>query len=371
MPRQRLINNLVYFAVALVSFQAGFIFCMYSVHFEAGQASACPDDIVNNGGAYTNNIDGSARQHQDPFDCSLCKACDNEVMASSPIQGQSNSENATQNKAFGKSMNGFLVGASRTSKKDLLNLYETGMPTSGGLGDNNGAGEDEALILYGRALSLPSGYDSDGAINGQFPLLQADHATANCDGLNILMTSNNNMNQCVAIVGNHNTRINGHVQRWVRNKEKGRQVSTAIDNKHDLRLVGRGLNTQNGVDDFYPPNWAHTKQNWKFLKAFIDASEEIYDALKPILQKIQRQNTVVVMTTNAGHASLLMNFVCVSRAKGIDLGNMIVFATDEDAKKTAEDLGLATFYDERVRSSYFLLIRHVNNTLFHFIFSNK
>ena len=69
--------------------------------------------------------------------------------------------------------------------------------------------------------------------------------------------------------------------------------------------------------------------------------------LKPILEKVARNNAVVVLTVNMGQSSLLMNFVCSARRRGFDLGNVLVFPTDVESKKLAEGLGLATYYDEK------------------------
>ena len=51
---------------------------------------------------------------------------------------------------------------------------------------------------------------------------------------------------------------------------------------------------------------------------------------------------------------LLVNFACSSRARGIDLGNVLVFPTDKETKELAEGLGLTTFYDEKVSASRIL-----------------
>jgi len=37
-----------------------------------------------------------------------------------------------------------------------------------------------------------------------------------------------------------------------------------------------------------------------------------------------------------------------SRAKGLDISNVLVFATDEESKELAESVGLAAYFDKRV-----------------------
>ncbi len=46
-----------------------------------------------------------------------------------------------------------------------------------------------------------------------------------------------------------------------------------------------------------------------------------------------------------------MNFACSSRARGFDLQNVIVFPTDMETKELAEEMGLATFYEDTLMVS--------------------
>jgi hypothetical protein len=54
------------------------------------------------------------------------------------------------------------------------------------------------------------------------------------------------------------------------------------------------------------------------------------------------------MVCNHGQSELLMNFVCSTRARGISTKNILIFATDEETKAIAENMGLTAFYDEQV-----------------------
>lgn len=51
---------------------------------------------------------------------------------------------------------------------------------------------------------------------------------------------------------------------------------------------------------------------------------------------------------NFGQSELLLNFACNARGKGLDIGNVLVFATDQETKTLAESVGLAAYFDERV-----------------------
>lgn len=57
---------------------------------------------------------------------------------------------------------------------------------------------------------------------------------------------------------------------------------------------------------------------------------------------------VIVMVCNHGQSELLMNFVCSAKSRNLDLGSVLVFATDEETKELAEGLGLAAFFDKTV-----------------------
>ena len=55
-------------------------------------------------------------------------------------------------------------------------------------------------------------------------------------------------------------------------------------------------------------------------------------------------------------SELLVNFACATRARRLDISNILVFATDEETKELAESVGLAAYYDERVRFVEFIYI---------------
>ena len=72
--------------------------------------------------------------------------------------------------------------------------------------------------------------------------------------------------------------------------------------------------------------------------------------LKPIAEKVAKQNTVVTMVCNFGQSELLLNFVCAAKSRGLDISSILIFATDEETKELAEGIGLTVFFDKTVRS---------------------
>jgi hypothetical protein len=45
---------------------------------------------------------------------------------------------------------------------------------------------------------------------------------------------------------------------------------------------------------------------------------------------------------------MFRNFVCNARAKGINLSNVVMFATDPATQKLSKDLGIPAWYDESI-----------------------
>jgi hypothetical protein len=56
-----------------------------------------------------------------------------------------------------------------------------------------------------------------------------------------------------------------------------------------------------------------------------------------------QRRPIVVLVCNFGQSELLMNFVCSARARGLDLSQVLLFATDSDTAVLAKSLGLAVF----------------------------
>lgn len=120
--------------------------------------------------------------------------------------------------------------------------------------------------------------------------------------------------------------------------------------RHPLVPIGRGVGVEN-QDNFRMPDAEKVKEHWSTLGIYFNAIDDLTSKLEPILHKIHRDKTVIVMVTNAGHKSLLINFVCSCQARGFDISNLIVFATDKESFHLAEALGVAAFYDDRIFGS--------------------
>ena len=84
------------------------------------------------------------------------------------------------------------------------------------------------------------------------------------------------------------------------------------------------------------------------LRTYFTSLDDVMKELKPIAKKVAKDNTIIVLVCNRGQSDLMMNFACNCKAKGIDTGNVLVFATDQHTHEVAEGMGFASFYDKRV-----------------------
>jgi len=63
-----------------------------------------------------------------------------------------------------------------------------------------------------------------------------------------------------------------------------------------------------------------------------------------------------ILIVIVGQSELLLNFACSARARGFDISNVLVFATDEETKELAESVGMTSYFDHRVRTKKLLLM---------------
>jgi hypothetical protein len=83
------------------------------------------------------------------------------------------------------------------------------------------------------------------------------------------------------------------------------------------------------------------------LKNYLASIDDVLAELKPIVEAIAIENTIIVMVVNFGQSELLLNFACAARSRGLDTSNVLVFTTDKQAKELAESVGLTAYFDER------------------------
>jgi hypothetical protein len=245
----------------------------------------------------------------------------------------------TSGKRFGAPMEKLIVGAARISRDRFLKRFDLGVPL-----DRTTPGNEEALIMYHHQQSLPNLSKVDAARDGPMPLLSVEDATANCDTLKIILTEPNKPRQCLAIVGQWESY---HIHKYMRLPPDN--IRTGVDRTLPLRNVARTHSANKGKSQIIPKPFNVETYDQKVLVPYLSNLKATLAKLKPIAAKVARDKTIVVLVCNLGQSELLMNFICSSKARGFDLSNVLVFATDVETQKIAEALGVTTFYDSVVR----------------------
>ena len=96
------------------------------------------------------------------------------------------------------------------------------------------------------------------------------------------------------------------------------------------------------------PSGKETSKYWNVLTDYLSRLPSTLDRLKPIAERAASghrsgRRAVVVMVCNYGQSGLLFNFVCSARSRGIDLSNVLLFATDGKVADLARSLNLHVF----------------------------
>jgi len=262
---------------------------------------------------------------------------------------------------FPKSTSSYAVGALRISRDELLQTYDFGVPIKS-------ATDSEAIIIYNTRTSLPSdtklkneaihGIQHQQGDSSILATSSVSKAMQNCDTLNVIFTSiNPNAKDCHVITSNFESY---HINRWLRVPpfEGLKPKDRILNSTSPLRHVGRITLGKNGVDEFdLPELWKNFKrkekgfllQHFDRLQIFLENVDAVLKELKELLEKrkVVRDNTVVVLTVNAGQSELLSNFICSARSRGLSTDNILVFPTDEEAYKLSQGLGIATYFDAK------------------------
>jgi len=174
------------------------------------------------------------------------------------------------------------------------------------------------------------------------PRLTPTTATKHCHNMKVVLTKPNQHKQCLAIMGQWESY---HVHRFARFPP---DMSGPVNEKNALQYVSRVPGDDGRVIE---RRGSFVTKMWdKMLIEYLSNFDTVMEQLKPIAEKVAKDNTIVVMVCNFGQSELLMNFACAARSRGLDLSQVLVFCTDLETKAIAEGLGLTAFYDELVRT---------------------
>jgi len=275
--------------------------------------------------------------------CPLPKECPEVSLAQQQSQRQelqvSSSSTSHVDNLFPEETDRFVVGMAHVPQPNFTRMFDLGVP----IDEPKYVGESGVMIFYNNEKSMPNRYKDK--LTKQTRLLSPEEATQNCDHMNVISTYHDahHRRQCIALVPQYESY---HIQKWLRVPEQGPGGP-----QYPLRIVPRGY-SMGGAAAFHPPKHdKHTKMAWKMLETYLDSIDDIIQELTPIVDKIAIDNTIVVMVCNFGQSQLLANFACSAKSKGIDVSNVLVFATDQETKDLAEAVGLTAFFEKRVRTT--------------------
>lgn len=236
---------------------------------------------------------------------------------------------------FPETMSKLFAGMARVNRDLFSKQFDIGVPL-----DATKPGNEDVLILYSDETALPDQYDKYGEA---MPRLPTKTATMHCNTMKVILHQPHHHKQCLAIMGQWESY---HVHRFARFPEK---MDGPVNEKNALQYVSRVPGEDGKVIE---RRGSFKTRMWdKLLIEYLGNFDTVLRQLKPIAAKAARNNTIVVMVCNLGQSELLMNFACSARSRGLDLSQVLVFATDLETKTLAEGLGLTAFYDELVRTA--------------------
>ena len=237
-----------------------------------------------------------------------------------------------------------VAGMAITPKSNFTDLIDLGVPL-----DRFKTGSTHALMLYSGKRAMPRSLKQQSYEQSSVPEVVASNAIENCDYLNVLLVDHSgNRKQCLALVPQYES---FHVQKWMRVEERSNGLHGDLDSSKNLILVSRGIKGK-GKDEFTPPTQRTTARVFKMLQTYLNSLDSVVEDLKNVIKhdmEPYEDSTIIVMVCNFGQSELLMNFACHARSKNFDTSAILVFATDLETADLARSLGLAAYYDKRVR----------------------
>jgi hypothetical protein len=168
-----------------------------------------------------------------------------------------------------------------TTKADFASKFDLGYP----MDPADNIADRDVLILYAKGTALPTKMRE--AKSKTIDFVTAEEATENCDFMHVLTRNRGGAkNTCLALVPNYESY---HLQAWGRIPMDG-----PGGKEYPLRLIPRGLQSEDGNDDWGVPTQHETKQTWKALTQYFTTYEKVLADVKRIVQKVKFDSTVIV-----------------------------------------------------------------------------
>lgn len=247
----------------------------------------------------------------------------------------------------------FMSGMSVVDRDDFAQSLNLGLPM-----DSTSRQNQNVMIVYQSPNAMPNNpvlAAAAATTNAHKPaaipqIATTQEALENCDFVNLVLTdfappqSSGKRRQCTALMGQYEA---FHIQKYMRlppEGEESAETGRKLDRNLPLRFVNRGAQS-NGRKSTNPPDKDQTIAYWAVLQRYLGNFDNVLAEVKPILESVAVDNTVIVLVCNFGQSELLMNFVCSARSRNLDVSNILVFATDTDTRDLCLGLGIATYYD--------------------------
>ena len=246
--------------------------------------------------------------------------------------------------AFPETIKNMVAEYSTIPRDDFNNHFYIGVPL-----DKTVSGAEDVLLLYLGDDAIPTLKQSD--LNSSLISIPANVATENCHTMKVILQGptrkNSGNRECLAILPQWESY---YVHKFMRlPKENNRPLSKTAP----LRYVSRSHSTK-GTYARVPSSKQHTMQYYPILTEYLQNLQRLLKELEPIAKQVaaaNNANTIVVLVCNYGQAELFVNFVCNAKARGLDLSNLLMFATDIATLELCKSLGITAYYDESIFGS--------------------
>jgi hypothetical protein len=128
-----------------------------------------------------------------------------------------------------------------------------------------------------------------------------------------------------------------HVHKWEKTKESEYKYS-ASHHREDV------------------PTKEETAVSNQALLTYLTFLNDALANLKPLAEKASRgaygkEGPIIVMVANYGQMQFFVNFCCSARARGLDVSQIVLFATDQETYDLATAMNVTVFHDSRVFAS--------------------
>ncbi|KAL3922072.1 MAG: hypothetical protein SGILL_002402 [Bacillariaceae sp.] len=284
-----------------------------------------------------------------------------EHQSQSQQEQQSKDKRKTEERIFPKSIEKLMVDYATIPRDEFNQVMDIGVPY-----DDTNNGADEVVILYTKDKAKPSHHSETTRYR-----MNATQAMENCNVVKVILQQRHDfrrpgVQQCLAIVPNWDSFYVHNFMRLKQQKSrigvKGEQMLSPdekVNLTYPLRYVSRSYEDDGSSFEGVPLTKEHTKPHYKALNNYYQSFTRISASVQDVIKQrvtfyndtgITQNNkqTLVVMTVNKGQSVLFHNFVCHSQKRGIDLKNILMFATDEYSYNLSKSLGVPAFYDEEI-----------------------